>query len=114
MGEQVPEVEELAVTKRDASSLTMDPCFWSTDECDIPEQQQQRVVAASSNEEIIGLQDVFDTKGLPCITSDEGCSVEARAAIELPETDLAANGNAAEGPLLDPCFWEEGCMAVAA
>lgn len=68
MGEVVPEVEELAVTKRDASSLTMDPCFWSTDECEIPEQEKQRVVAASSNEEIIGLQDVFDTKGLPCIT----------------------------------------------
>ena len=60
--------------------------------------------------------ELLETLELPCITTDEGCSLEAAAGLGgVDEADGLALGEmrAESAATEDPCWWDQGCYAFA-
>lgn len=88
-----------------AHAALTDPCYWGTDECEVGELRE--VV----HEEGLGALDTAATP-LPCLTTDDGCDLEARAG--LPSGfDLAEVSDGLDQILRHPCYWDQACEAFA-
>ena len=101
-GEALTLSEEVAMAPEVEASR--DPCWWNTDECETPS------VPISYVDNILSATTVNDvlTEGIPCVTTDDGCTLEARAGIVPEQEPLFVHD---ERLSMDPCFWDDACMA---
>ena len=101
-GEALTLSEEVSMAPEVEASR--DPCWWNTDECETPS------VPISYVDNILSTTTVNDvlTEGIPCVTTDDGCTLEARAGIVPEQEPLFVHD---ERLSMDPCFWDDACMA---
>jgi len=102
------EGEELHVSDvvADASEVeaSRDPCWWNADEC----ETAAAPLGATAPPDVSAVANLLELE-LPCITTDVGCTVEAKAGIIEAEEPVEAEIGSAES--MDPCFWDAGCVA---
>lgn len=105
------------------AEAALDPCFWANDDaCDIPELREEALITEPANAALDAMSPLLadllarPEAQIPCVTTDDGCSVEAAAGVVTGGSDahaLEAMWKREAAVLEDPCFWEEGCHAFA-
>ena len=80
----------------------MDPCFWSTTECEVGGEAPPEKLEATA------FVDTF-SKPVPCVTTDDGCDLDARLGVVGAE-GLAVAGRAIEAPWQHDCWYDQECV----
>jgi len=119
LGEEA--MEAMATGK--AGDVFSDACAsgW-TDDCEVPNMQTELLLDAECSDAVgeeseecalvePNYSDVL-SKSLPCVTTEDGCELEAGAAIEPPAV-FELGSLAPELTYAHPCWWDEGCETFA-
>ena len=86
--------------------LTADPCWWAQEECTVPESMPVLTVEHKGTPTL--------SANLPCITTTDGCDLEAQAGLTAEETRSVPSmrlDDGAEKLVLDSCWWDQECTA---
>ena len=78
---------------------------WNTEACDVSELREEPVLES--------FEATPDIPPVPCITTSDGCTVEAAAGIAFSAAEGPAADHGKEAVTQDPCWWDEGCYATA-
>ena len=92
-----------------APELTDPSCFFATEECELPELREP---ALYREQDVLGLHE----PRVPCLTTEEGCTLEAGAGLgvsSVVDAAVAAAPDERAAASMDPCWWEDGCHAFA-
>ena len=104
------------VAKAPEAARALDPCWYDAacdcwqgaEECSVDETTAPPSFVRPS---FVPDTDTFDLS-VPCITTDEGCTLEARAGVA-GSAAVPSPARETTSPSMDPCFWDEGCTAFA-
>lgn len=83
-----------------------DPCFW-TDGC----EADGATTSPTMRVELTAEELARELPAMPCITTEEDCSLEA--ATGLAYETLAPELTKTDAALMDPCFWDQECEPEA-
>ena len=110
---ELDEATSRMVSQKEPRALFDDCGYFPTDECKVPELREEFLFDKQPEAPPL-LLDTLDVS-LPCVTTDDGCSVEAGAALASADHVAAAAARSAKAEVYtqDPCWWEDGCYSFA-
>ena len=84
-----------------------DPCWWGGEGCDTLTEAEPAYLALDRPELLEVAPPV-----VPCLTTTDGCTLDAYTGIRLLATDVTAgqDRSPSEEASLDPCFWDSECF----
>jgi len=90
-----------------AAAVLNDACWWAPEECGLP---LEPIVAAAHPLDEAYARLVAD---LPCITTDDECTLEQRAGLGPAALALQSSDFDVEELAMRDCWWDQECEAFA-